>query len=163
MIKPLFLKLMPVVAISLSMSSMALAQQATVSAGGDGSNGNASIHYTVGQTIQETVVSTDGSLVQGIQFYFSSGSLKIIDLENNLEVSTYPNPTSSTLNIKIDGVVGPELLYELYTLQGQMVLKEKMQGNTSEIYIKHLPAATYLLKIHNPAQNTTKSFKIIKT
>lgn len=161
--KPKSLKIFPVVML-ISAGGVCQAQEALVSAGGDAfaEGGEASISYTIGQTIQETIFTAEGTLIQGIQIYFPSSVVKVIDLETNLDVATYPNPASSAIFIKIDGEVGSELLYRLYDLQGKSVRGDQIGQNLSEIDIRDLPAATYVLKIHNHQNNAIKTFKVIK-
>ena len=76
------------------------AQEVILTSGGNASGSGGTASYSIGQIVQNTITGTNGSAIQGIQFYFESSTLTITDFETNLSISTYPNPTSSFLNIK---------------------------------------------------------------
>ncbi len=138
------------------------AQNTVLSSGGDINNTNGSISFSIGQTIQETLNNTDGSVIQGIQFYFDDTTLKVIDLENNVSISTYPNPTTSVLNVKLQDSNENLLSFSMYDLNGRLVKRGKLSNQLSKINIQNLEAAAYLLKIYNPKSQLIKTFKIIK-
>ncbi len=60
-----------------------------------------------------------------------------------------PNPTSGELFLSSDQIPTSTNTAELYNLEGQLVLQEKLAGSYSSLYLNQLPAATYLLKIRN--------------
>lgn len=157
-----FLKKTLTIGLLFLACSITHAQVALVTSGGTASGSGASANYTVGQAIQETLISSNGISIQGIQFYFPSSTLTIIDLETNLDISTYPNPTSSSINIEIKDFLSNELSYKLYNILGQPLLNNKIRDNTTKININHLPDATYLLKVSNSKNTIIKTFKIIK-
>lgn len=157
-----FLKTLFTIGLLFLAYSTSHAQVALVTSGGTVSGGGASANYTVGQAIQETLINSNGTAIQGIQFYFPASTLTIIDLENNLDVSTYPNPTTSVINMEIKNLLNNQLSYKLYNILGQPLLNNKIMDNTTQININHLPKATYLLKVINSKNNIIKTFKIIK-
>ncbi|MFI1770852.1 T9SS type A sorting domain-containing protein [Thalassobellus citreus] len=137
------------------------AQDALIASGSNISGSGGSVSYSVGQIVQETNIGTNGSAIQGIQFYFDATSLAVVDIETNLNISTYPNPTSSILNITIDGKQDGKLSYSLFNLLGALITSGDIKNNTVQINIEDLPMATYLLKLSN-SNNNIKTFKIIK-
>lgn len=150
-----------VVAVLFSGLSTVQSQEVVLSSGGNatGSGGDAS--YSVGQIIQTTISGNDGTAIQGIQFYFESETLTIIDLDTNLEIYTYPNPTTSILNLKIDGFNNQLLSYKLFNLLGVTVSSGDITQAHRKINLEDLPSATYMLQIINN-NNTIKTFKVIK-
>lgn len=162
MIQTTLLKSFFTIILLFLVCSSTNAQDSFITSAGNISNVSGSASYSVGQTIQETLISPNGIVIQGIQIYFSSSALSIIDLETNLDVTTYPNPTSSILNIKFQGDLNNELKYELFNLLGQSMLKGKITNNTTKIDVNHLPSNTYFLKLIYQKNNTIKTFKIIK-
>ncbi|MDZ4148302.1 MAG: T9SS type A sorting domain-containing protein [Flavobacteriaceae bacterium] len=137
-------------------------QERVLASGGDISGSNGSANYSVGQIIQNVVSSPSGSVFQGIQFFFPSATLSVIDLETNMEVIAYPNPTSSVFNIQLHDNATHEMKYELYNLLGQSVLNGNILGNSAAIDVSHLPNAVYLLRISNQNNRIFKTFKLIK-
>lgn len=157
------LRLSKVVATALlfSVCSMVEAQETVVVSGGNASGSGGSISYSVGQTIQNTISGSNGSAIQGIQFYFESETLSIIDLSSNLEISTYPNPTSSILNLKVEGLRNLKLSYKLYNLLGVTLANGSITQINNRINVEDLPSATYILQITDE-NSTVKTFKITK-
>ncbi|MBJ6367686.1 T9SS type A sorting domain-containing protein [Snuella sedimenti] len=148
-------------AICFSLFGTAQAQEVVLASGSDASGSGGSASYSVGQTLQATLMGTNDFAYQGIQFYFESETLSIVDTANNLNVSTYPNPSSSTLNLRVSGIEKGKLFYKLFNLLGVLMTSGEVTGNITKIDIDHLPMATYLLAINN-YNNTIKTFKIIK-
>lgn len=136
------------------------AQQAVIASGNNASGGGGTVSYSVGQMLHVNNSGEDGSAIQGIQFAFDDANLSIIDLQTNFEIKTYPNPTTSVLNVNISGTEKAPMDYQLFNTSGQIVRKGRVNGNSTKILVNDLPTASYILKIHN--NQTTKSFKIIK-
>jgi Secretion system C-terminal sorting domain len=143
------------------MFSKTQAQEVILTSGGNASGSGGTASYSVGQIVQNTITGTNGSAIQGIQFYFASSTLTITDFETNLSISTYPNPTSSFLNIKIQGIQENTLSYKLFNILGELLVSGDIKNNTAEINVEQLPSATYLLRVSN-SNNITKTYKIIK-
>ncbi len=137
-------------------------QQVLVVSGGNMASTTGSVSYSVGQIFNNNIVSTDGSAIQGIQFYFENITLKVIDIKTNFNITTYPNPTSSFINIKINDYNKENLSYELYDLLGKVLIKKRITSDFTKINIKDLPNAVYLLKLSNSSNENIKTLKIIK-
>jgi hypothetical protein len=137
-------------------------QERVLASGGDLSGSNGSSNYSVGQIVQNVVSSSSGSVFQGIQFFFPSATLSVIDLETNMEVIAYPNPTSSVFNIQLHDNATHEMKYELYNLLGQSILSGNIFSSTAVINLSHLPNAVYLLRISDQNNENFKTLKIIK-
>ena len=143
------------------MSLTVQAQEITLASGGDISGSGGTVSYSVGQIVQNSITGTGGSVTQGIQFSFESTTLSVIDFQTQIDISSYPNPTSSFLNIKVQGFQENTLYYKLFNVLGKLLISGDIKNNTAQINIAHLPSATYLLKVSN---NSTifKTYTIIK-
>lgn len=137
-------------------------QERLLASGGDIAGGNGSVGYSVGQILQNVAGGTGGSVFQGIQFFFPTATLSVFDLETNMELKAYPNPTSSVFNINLQENTAKDMTYELYNLLGQSVLKGSIVGTTTVIEVSHLPNAVYLLRIKDPNNRIIKTLKLIK-
>jgi len=100
MIKTNLFKHLFTILLLFSLGSKIHAQETLLASGGNASGSGGIANFSVGQTMQTTLTGRNSEAFQGIQFYFESSTLTIIDLETNLNISTYPNPTSSILNIR---------------------------------------------------------------
>ncbi len=90
--------------------------------------------------------------------YISSKDIsKTLSEENAIEdVSVYPNPVSSLLNVKVNEVQSGATL-ELYNSIGMKVLSQTLKSTSEEMQLDRLPSGTYLLKIINGATVTVKN------
>lgn len=138
------------------------AQETLLASGNSTTDTGGSVSYSIGQIIQQNATSSNGSSIQGIQFYFDASTLTVIDVESNVEISTYPNPTSSILNIHIDGFKPKSLSYKLFNISGKLITSGTVTDKITKINVNHLQTATYLLKVNNTMNHTTKTYKIIK-
>ncbi len=76
--------------------------------------------------------------------------------ENQLQISIYPNPATSHLNIKANNAAFIEFV-EIKAMDGTTILKQK---GTEKIPISHLAAGVYF--IHVRYNNTTITKKFVK-
>ena len=72
----------------------------------------------------------------------------------------YPNPSSNTLTIDMEGIVEAGIV-NIYDLQGQLMIAERYIG-VKDIDISDLDKGVYLIKIGNDQETTSSIFQIIK-
>ena len=140
----------------------AQAQEAVATAGGNASGTNGNVSYTVGQVVYTTNTGTTGSVAQGVQQPFEIQT--VLGAENfniNLQLAVYPNPTTNWLQLEVRNTDFANLSYQLFDLNGRMILNEKITTETSSIQMERLPAAIFLLKVVSNNKEV-KTFKIIK-
>ena len=77
-----------------------------------------------------------------------------VDNQNQLNISIYPNPTSSLLALNSD----KEYDIEVYDMAGNKVMA--LTGNT--IDMSHLSSATYIVKALDKVENEEVSYKVVK-
>lgn len=82
----------------------------------------------------------------------SSAKSVEFSIEENKEISVYPNPASSTLNIESSS---NEISVEIYNVLSQKVLSVE---NTKNIDINALENGNYIVKITSQGQTTIKKF-----
>ena len=84
----------------LLWGGMTQAQESANSSGGDASGKGGSVAYSVGQVVYTTNTGSKGTVAQGVQEpYEISIVLGIDNLTINLELTAYPNPTTSYLTL----------------------------------------------------------------
>ncbi|SDD92132.1 T9SS-dependent choice-of-anchor J family protein [Riemerella columbipharyngis] len=94
-------------------------------------------------------------LLDDVKITHEEGNMGVDEtMLNGNGISIYPNPVSTTLNIK--GIKG-DSQYSVYNAQGEQVLSGSKQ---EEINVEKLPQGVYVLVVK--ANDTTKSFKFIK-
>ncbi len=82
------------------------------------------------------------------------------EIDENLEVKAYPNPTRSGFNIQLSRVISNSRI-QLYGIKGDMIYNEPFSGRELYIDISAMPAGTYYIRIELPEMETLTS-KIIK-
>lgn len=82
------------------------------------------------------------------------------------EISVYPNPVTSWLNIRFDMESRNEFSLEVYDLRGRKIRAESslmmLPGQVAEMDLTGLTPALYLLKVTPAANGTQKLYKITK-
>ena len=140
-----------------------LTAQETFSSSGFNSNGNSGlISYSVGQVSVGFFTRNNGSLTHGVQQPYEIFSTTGDDILNiNLKLTAYPNPTIDQLFLSIENIQGKFFNYQLFNMQGKLLLIDKCENNKTHINLNEFPPNTYLLSI---SENNTviKSFTIIK-
>ena len=132
----------------------------------DGDLGSTTEHMKViggGHTWPGSIINTPGTnqdidASMEIWSFFSrfdiNGPLSVNEFENR-QVSIYPNPTNSTINLSLN--FSEEVNYELFSPLGQQLIIGTIKSSNQEIDISNLSPNIYYLKLANQV------FKILKT
>jgi hypothetical protein len=143
--------------------SSALAQEAVLAAGGDATGGGGSAAYAVGQILYSSSSDASGEVFQGVQQPYEimviSGLDQFEDL--NLIISTYPNPVSDLLILKVESLERNDLNFKMYNSNGRIVFSDKLLKTQTNIDMSHLAPGAYFLHVIME-QEAVKTFKIIK-
>lgn len=147
----------------LAATTAGYAQQSANASGGDASGSGGTAAYSVGQVVYTTASGTTGTSNQGVQQPYEFFVTGIDDFPGiQLEMTAFPNPTRSSLNLRIDGEYQSGMNYELYNSAGQMITGARIENVITEIPMQGLSAGNYLLRILN-TEATLKTFSVIKT
>ena len=137
------------------------AQDAITSGGGDAFGNNGNISYAIGQLLLTTNAGTGGSVSQGIQQPYEVFTITgFYETWINLDVTTYPNPTTDLLMLKVTENIR-NMEYQLYNESGELLLNKEIAGNLTTIPMSGLSSAIYILNV-NRNNRQIKTFKIIK-
>ena len=132
----------------------------------DGDNGITTEHMKViggGHTWPGSVLNTagtnqdiDASLEIWLFFsrYDINGLLSTDDYENR-NVSIYPNPTQSKINLSLN--YAKEVHYKLFSPLGKQLMTGTITSGNEEIDISHLPSNIYFLKVGNQFHKVLKT------
>jgi hypothetical protein len=142
----------------LFATQIILAQETIPASGGEASGNGGSSSYTVGQI----VYTTNGTMSQGVQYAyeFQTPSNPLLT-SVNLLASTYPNPTSDFITLKISDSTLKNLSYILFDLNGKSIAIGEITNTETPINFQNSTIGMYILKIIQK-QQTIKTFKIIK-
>jgi len=138
--------------LGLALNAQQIKQEVIASAGGynKSQDNSISISWTLGETIIPTFTSQDGTLILTHGF---QQKLIITTVEENLEdlvdVTIYPNPTSEMINIQFQTSPDKEILVSLLDGSGKLVKTDRidvaMMNKT--INMQDLPAGLYYLRL----------------
>ena len=132
----------------------------------DGDNGITTEHMKViggGHTWPGSVLNTAGTnqdidASMEIWLFFSrydiNGLLSTDDYENK-QVSIYPNPTQSKINLSLN--YSKEVHYKLFSPLGKQLMTGTITSGNEEIDISHLPSNIYFLKVGNQFHKVLKT------
>lgn len=156
------MKTILLVFLFLCTTNSLCAQETISSSGGKASAGNATVNYTVGQLVVETVNSSKGVLVQGVQqnielFTLSNKNLKTVTLSAKM----FPNPTKDKIMLSLLDTDIKGFTYSMFDTTGKNILNGKVNNSNTSIAMRNLATGIYILKV-SKNKKQLKVFKIIK-
>jgi hypothetical protein len=159
------LKLSAILLLGLELTGLQ-AQEVIPATGGKASGSGGSANYSIGQVVYTTNTGVNGTLAQGVQQPFEISVITGLEKAKgiNLICSTYPNPTTDFLTLKVDASTTlsiQSMSYQLYDMSGKLLENKKLDGNQTNIVTSNLVPATYFLKVTENNKDV-KTFKIIK-
>jgi len=150
-------KLLPIGVFLLAAS--ANAQEVISSQGNSYSNATHTIDYTIGEPVTATVSNGTNDLTQG--FHQTNVTItRIEDLDVNISVNLFPNPTSEFVNLTVEKFDGVTL--RLFDVAGKQLKQVPLNSTQTSISVLEYAEGTYLLTLENKASKKIKTFKIIK-
>ena len=123
---------------------------------------NATLSWTIGESIIEIYSNANNILTQGFQQ--SSYSVTAIEetLNSNYRINAYPNPASDFIIIDVQSEEQSVLHVELIDIQGRSIYNQIIKGNNKQIDLRPLGNSIYLLKISTDKGKHLKTYKIQK-
>lgn len=148
--------------LSLNISSY-FAQEAAITAGGNASGVGGSTSYSVGQITYTTAVGVNGSSAQGVQQAFEISVTTGIAEANGIQlgISSYPNPSTEFLMLKIENYNRENLTYQLFDMSGKLLDSNAIEASITSIKMDTYENASYILSVIEKNKEI-KTFKIIK-
>lgn len=140
-----------------------LAQEAIIPAGGDGSGSGGSVAFTVGQILYTSYDGGSAAVVQGVQQPYEISVIIGLDEfeEIGLSLSTFPNPVTDVLILKVESLIWTDLNYQMYDSDGRLFMSDKLLNSETNIDMSLLAPGLYFLRV-NMEKDAIKTFKIIK-
>lgn len=139
------------------------AQEAITSTGGNASGDSGTLSYSAGQVVYQTNTGTSGFVVEGVQQPYDISVVTALEEAQgiNLSISAYPNPANDFIKLTVENFEVSNLQYQLYNMNGKLLLNGEITGNPESIAIGDLVPATYFVKVVQEGKEV-KTFKIIK-
>ena len=143
--------------------SSSLAQDAISAAGGDATGSGGSAAFTVGQILFSGSSGASGEVFQGVQQPYEIMVISGLDQFEDLDliISTYPNPVTDLLILKVESLKWNDLNFQIYNSDGRVVVSDKLLNTETNIDMSHLAPGAYILQVIMEKE-AVKTFKIIK-
>ena len=142
------------------ISSYLSSQQTVTTSGGDIESDQVSLSYTIGQLKVNTIEKVDSSIleldfIQGVQYAFD-----VFDCRdyNNIEISAFPNPTSSIVNISMEKLTD-KLRIIVFDVAGRELYDYSFIENKFSIDFSSYSEGIYILGFYNFC-GLFRSFKV---
>ena len=120
---------------------------------------DASISWTIGESMIETYSNGTNVLTQGFQQSRLTSS-SIYELEDSgISVNIAPNPTTDFIHLYIDNYT--DINYQLYDFSGKIIRQADVNSVETMISFSNLSYAVYFLRIMKGTQ-IIKTFQVIK-
>ena len=136
-------------------------QDVIATAGGFNASSGVSVSWTLGETVVPTYSSPNTILTQGFQQLITVKTIEE-NLELQVTISIYPNPTSDVITIACNGPFEGEIRVLLVNSVGRPVRSDFIETSMSEkqIDMKDLPAGIYFLRLTQG--NLDNVYKVVK-
>lgn len=127
-------------------------------------NSEGSLSWTLGEVITETFTSTNHELTQGFQ-QIQEGYLGFLDIINSDNLTIYPNPFISEVNIQMNEI-NSDFLITIFDYQSKIVLHKNIlfstTSNRQTIDLSSLAAGYYYFEIINSTNDIRSIQRLIK-
>jgi hypothetical protein len=154
------LQILALLIFGIGMTSLS-AQNATVTSGGDASGSGGSVAYSVGQVLFTLNSGETGTVLLGIQQPFEIFTVSVENLDIEIAMSVFPNPTFSELILEVRDLQFENLHYHLFDLEGRMLEKAEVFDSRTNIDMHAYRSGSYYLIVSHD-QKQIQTFKIIK-
>jgi len=129
------------------------------SSGAEYSDGSVSMSWSLGELAVHSLTADQGILTQGYQ----QGNLTITsvrELENGLNCSIYPNPTSERITMELDAGIDLPVNVELFNTKGQIILQKQFLDLQNDIDFTHLPPGLYYIRMSSKDRLKFQTYKV---
>ena len=125
-------------------------------------NENASLSFTIGEPIIETLSGSDLIITQGFQQSKYEITPVIDILGDDIFVKVYPNPTSQFIIIDIGQNNAEKYSLDIINIKGERLFNTRIGNEKTILNLDKYSLSELILRIFNDKNKMIKSFKIIK-
>jgi len=149
----------------LNAKSQSISPQ-VIASGGDYYVGtNASLSWTIGELITETVSNTNFILTQGFQQpNYNINAIEEPGINPLGEINIYPNPVADELNVSFKDMNQKNVMIILFDMNGKILYSDIAENTTSvkQINMSQIAKGNYVIRFATKDGKYLKSFKVMK-
>ncbi len=139
------------------------AQSSINAAGNDATGSGGTAAFSVGQVFYTSYSSSNHSTTQGVQQSYEITISTEDLLQTSADIVAFPNPSTDCLSLRIGmDDADLQLHYEVYDLQGKMLLAAPINSPQTFIYTAQMPAAAYIIRISDSTNKHIKTVQFVK-
>ena len=148
--------------------SQSISPQVIATAGDYYVGTNASLSWTLGEVITETVTNGTYTLTQGFQQpHYNITSIPddpTIKNEPVGDISIYPNTVGDQLNVSFKDMNQNNVIITLFDLNGKILFNEIAENTTSikQLNMTYVAKGNYVIRFASKDGKYLKSFKVVK-
>lgn len=110
-------------------------------------------------TLEGDTVTTGGDYGLGETTYISNAVLGVSDYFENNTLSVYPNPTNTTLHVKLSNTVELPESFSIYNMLGQQIATERVSGASDLVIdVSSYSEGMYFIKLNKDSKTKTIQF-----
>lgn len=136
-------------------------QESVHTAGGEANGAGGKVSYSIGQPLYTTDNGSGGSVSKGVQHAYEIIAIGIKEIDLDIKLSVYPNPTTDVLTIEISDYKNESLKFNMYDAAGKLVESGTIASNKTSVITSALASGVYFLNIMSQNKNVL-SYKVIK-
>ncbi len=131
--------------------------------GGDISNGEGSVSYSIGQVNYLSYNKDDSYTSEGVQqpLIISIKQIEFIEEIETFTLAAYPNPVTDYFMVEASSYTNRSLKYYLTDLNGNLIKEGTIEEPGTTIDVSRLAVAIYILNITDNTEHI-KTFRILK-
>jgi hypothetical protein len=152
-------KLIIILLITGITSAQSISKQVIGAAGKTQTAGNSKLSWTLGEPVVGLMTAGGKQLSNGYYPALNLQALSVEDIDMNVQIKLYPNPTSQSLYVS-----HPELnsfMITIVDLNGKQVYAGTIYKEVP-LDVSNYTQGMYLVTIENKAANKKNTYKIIK-
>lgn len=155
------LRYMLVLLIAVATTSLQ-AQELVGTASGKLSNNTMQVEWSIGELSTATISGNGYFVTSGLYQEYSAVS-GINELQSQLQLQIYPNPTLGEPNLEL-GNLKEDVNLSVITLSGQVVKQQALVAgeNVFRLDLKNLPTGTYMVLIYASTGELLGHTRIVK-
>lgn len=129
---------------------------------------NATLSWTLGEVVTETVSNANYTLTQGFQQpNYNITSIPDdpnIKNDQSADINIYPNPVGDLLNVSFKDMKQDNVLITLFDLNGKILINDIAENTTAlkQLNMSFVAKGSYILRFATKNGKFLKSFKVVK-